>query len=153
MTGIRTIDLPENRLTNLTLRALNPQIGFASLQSLSPTRALITLSTTGGQPFLGTDQAAQFHFTALPNPSGFVPLPMDNIIALKADGNPVTRWMLSNVAIKTDPAGSIKVDKDKSGDKVDGIVADIMSLAAVIMDDTGGPSVYEDRGVLDLDEI
>ena len=43
-------------------------------------------------------------------------------------GNPVLRWMNSNVAIKTDPAGNIKIDKDKSQDKVDGIVALAMAI-------------------------
>ena len=69
------------------------------------------------------------------------------------NGNPVTRWMLSNVALRRDPAGNIKVDKEKSMDKVDGIVADIMSLGALMDDDNQGPSVYEERGVLTLDDI
>lgn len=69
------------------------------------------------------------------------------------DGNPVIRWMLSNVAIQRDPADNIKVAKDKSIDKVDGVVADIMSLGAIMMDDSPGKSVYEDRGVLTTDDI
>jgi len=36
---------------------------------------------------------------------------------------------------------------------VDGIVADIMSLGALMDDDSPGRSVYEDRGILTLDEI
>lgn len=47
---------------------------------------------------------------------------------LKHDGNPISKWMLSNVAIKTDASGNIKVAKDKSKDKVDGIVAKIMAI-------------------------
>ena len=69
------------------------------------------------------------------------------------NGCPVTRWMLSNVTLRRDPAGNIKVDKEKSSDKVDGIVADIMSLGALMDDDSPGRSVYEDRGILTLDEI
>ena len=69
------------------------------------------------------------------------------------DSNPVMRWMISNVTLKHDPAGNIKVDKEKSGDKVDGVVADIMSLGALMDDDSPGRSVYEDRGILTLDEI
>ena len=49
-------------------------------------------------------------------------------------GNPVLRWMLSNVEIQTDAAGNIKVDKGKSTDKVDGIVATVMALAGKIGD-------------------
>ena len=44
------------------------------------------------------------------------------------NGNPVLRWNNSNVFIRRDPAGNMKVDKDKSSEKVDGIVASIMAL-------------------------
>lgn len=47
-------------------------------------------------------------------------------------GNPVLRWMASNVAVKLDPAGNIRPDKAKSSDKIDGIVAGIMALSGVI---------------------
>ncbi len=47
---------------------------------------------------------------------------------LRHDGNPVTRWMMRNIMIKTDPAGNIKIDKAKSGDKVDGPVSIVMAL-------------------------
>lgn len=43
-------------------------------------------------------------------------------------GNPVLRWMLSSTLVKTDPAGNIKPDKEKSTQKIDGIVASIMAL-------------------------
>jgi phage terminase large subunit-like protein len=42
--------------------------------------------------------------------------------------HPVLRWMASNVAISHDPAGNIKPDKEKSTEKIDGIVATIMAL-------------------------
>jgi phage terminase large subunit-like protein len=44
-------------------------------------------------------------------------------------GHPILRWMADNVVLKNDPAGNNKVDKDKSAQKVDGIVACIMALA------------------------
>lgn len=44
------------------------------------------------------------------------------------DGNPITSWMLGNVSIDTDAAGNMKVVKNKSRDKVDGIVASIMAI-------------------------
>lgn len=47
---------------------------------------------------------------------------------LKHNGDPVLRWMASNVTVKQDPAGNIKPDKSKSSDKIDGIVALIMAL-------------------------
>ena len=38
------------------------------------------------------------------------------------------RWALSNVAIRTDPAGNIKPDKQKSGGKIDPVVALVMAI-------------------------
>ena len=43
-------------------------------------------------------------------------------------GNPVLCWMLASTMVKTDPAGNIKPDKEKSVQKIDGIVAGIMAL-------------------------
>ncbi len=66
-------------------------------------------------------------------------------------GNPVLRWMASNVAVRQDPAGGLKPDRDKSGQKIDGIVALIMAIgrAMVHAGDEGG-SVYEKRGLLTI---
>lgn len=50
-------------------------------------------------------------------------------------GHPVLRWMLSNVAVVQDPAGNMKPDKAKSGEKIDGIVAGVMGLARNIVGD------------------
>lgn len=50
-------------------------------------------------------------------------------------GHPVLRWMLSNVAVQQDPAGNLKPDKEKSGEKIDGIVAGVMGLARNIVGD------------------
>ncbi len=33
-------------------------------------------------------------------------------------GHPVLRWMMDNIFIKTDPAGNIKQDKEKSTEKM-----------------------------------
>ena len=43
-------------------------------------------------------------------------------------GNPVLRWMASNVIVQQDPAGNIKPDKARSREKIDGIVALCMAL-------------------------
>ena len=53
---------------------------------------------------------------------------------LKHDGNPVTRWMMGNILLKSDPAGNIKIDKAKSGDKVDGPVSVVMALGTAMQD-------------------
>lgn len=66
-------------------------------------------------------------------------------------GNPVLRWMLSSTVVKTDPAGNIKPDKEKSVQKIDGIVAAIMALGEWMTaqaNDESNP--YENRGLLTL---
>lgn len=47
---------------------------------------------------------------------------------LKFDGDPVLRWALQNVELRTDPAGNIKPDKQKSSGKIDPIVALVMAI-------------------------
>jgi phage terminase large subunit-like protein len=53
---------------------------------------------------------------------------------LKHDGNPVTRWMMGNVLLANDPAGNIKINKARSGDKVDGPVSIVMALGTAMQD-------------------
>ena len=65
-------------------------------------------------------------------------------------GNPVLRWMMDNIFIKTDPAGNIKPDKEKSTEKIDGVVATIMALDRAIRHQDDGGSVYDSRGILVL---
>lgn len=60
------------------------------------------------------------------------------------------RWMMDNIFIRTDPAGNIKADKEKSTEKIDGAVATIMALDRALRNDGGGGSVYNDRGLLIL---
>jgi len=42
--------------------------------------------------------------------------------------NPVLRWMCDNLVVRMDPAGNVKPDKEKSTEKIDGMVALIMAL-------------------------
>ena len=64
-------------------------------------------------------------------------------------GHPVLRWMMDNIFIRTDPAGNIKPDKEKSTEKIDGAVALIMALdRAIRMGNDEGKSVYDERGLL-----
>ena len=66
-------------------------------------------------------------------------------------GNPVTRWMASNVAVAQDPAGNLRPAKDKSTKRIDGIVALIMAIGrAMLPSEQPRHSVYEDRGILVL---
>lgn len=50
-----------------------------------------------------------------------------------AHGNhPVMRWMVSNAVATSDPTGSIKLDKSKSAEKIDGIAALVNCFARAI---------------------
>lgn len=64
-------------------------------------------------------------------------------------GHPVLRWMMDNIFIRTDPAGNIKPDKEKSTEKIDGAVATIMALDRSLRSERK-TSVYDDRGILVL---
>ena len=56
-------------------------------------------------------------------------------------GQPVLRWNAANVAVQQDPAGNIKPAKDKSSDRIDGLVALIMAI--------GRAELRQDLGVID----
>lgn len=53
---------------------------------------------------------------------------------IKHGNNPVTRWQMGNVMLRRDPADNIKIDKAKSGDKVDGPVSIVMALGTYMQD-------------------
>ena len=71
-----------------------------------------------------------------PYGQGFVSMstPSKEIERLMCEGkiqhgcDPVMRWMFGNVVLKRDPSGNQKPDKEKSGDKIDGIVSLIMAI-------------------------
>ena len=63
-------------------------------------------------------------------------------------GNPVLSWMMDNVFIRRDPAGNIKADKEKSTEKIDGVIATIMALDRALRHENDQESVYENRGLL-----
>lgn len=64
-------------------------------------------------------------------------------------GCPLLTWQASNVVVRRDPAGNIKPDKERSRERIDGIVALITALArATLATDT--TPVYETRGIVTL---
>ncbi len=67
-------------------------------------------------------------------------------------GHPVLAWMVDNIHVRTDPAGNIKPDKQKSTEKIDGVVATIMALNRAIRcgNTPEASSVYDSRGLLVL---
>ena len=64
-------------------------------------------------------------------------------------GHPVLRWNMDNAFVRTDPAGNLKLDKEKSTEKVDGAAALVMALDRA-MKNQGGDSVYNHRGLIVL---
>lgn len=65
-------------------------------------------------------------------------------------GHPVLRWMVDNIYVRTDPAGNVKPDKEKSTERIDGAVATIMALDRATRMGGGGGSVYDERGIITL---
>lgn len=65
-------------------------------------------------------------------------------------GHPVLRWNMDNAYVRTDPAGNLKLDKEKSTEKVDGAVALVMALDRAMKNLNTGDSVYNHRGLLVL---
>jgi phage terminase large subunit-like protein len=57
-------------------------------------------------------------------------------------GNPVMRWMVDNLAVRMDPAGNVKPDKDKAPDKIDGVAAAVNALKECMDAETPEPSKY-----------
>jgi len=64
-------------------------------------------------------------------------------------GNEPLRWMMDNIFVRTDPAGNIKADKEKSTEKIDGAIATIMALDRAIRHQDKD-SIYNSRGILIL---
>jgi len=67
---------------------------------------------------------------------------------LHHDGHPVLRWMANNLTARQDSAGNMKPDKEKSRQKIDGIVAGIMALDLALRHEDDDHSVYETRGLI-----
>lgn len=96
-------------------------------------------------------------FTVVPFGQGFKDMspPTKELMKLTLEqklahgGNPVLRWMMDNIFIRTDPAGNIKADKEKSTEKIDGAIATIMALdRAIRCGNANTESVYDGRGIL-----
>jgi len=98
-------------------------------------------------------------FTVVPFGQGFKDMspPTKELMKLTLEeklahgGHPVLRWMMDNIFVRTDPAGNIKPDKEKSTEKIDGAVATIMALDRALRhqgNDGDGGSVYDSRGLI-----
>ena len=95
-------------------------------------------------------------FTVVPFGQGFKDMspPTKRLMELVLErnvahgGHPVLRWMMDNIFVRTDPAGNIKLDKEKSTEKIDGAVAAVMALDRAIRHGGSTGSVYDERGIL-----
>lgn len=65
------------------------------------------------------------------------------------NNNPAMNWMVNNVQIIEDPAGNVKCARNKSKEKIDGVIASIMALGN-FMTEEELDSVYDNRGLLIL---
>ena len=97
-------------------------------------------------------------FTVVPFGQGFKGMspPSKELMRLALEGKlahggrPVLSWMVDNIHVHTDPVGNIRPDKQKSIEKINGVVATIMALDREIRygsTSTSG-SVYDERGLL-----
>lgn len=96
-------------------------------------------------------------FTVVPFGQGFKDMspPTKELMKLTLEqriahgGHPILRWNMDNIFVRTDPAGNIKADKEKSTEKIDGAIATIMALdRAIRCGNNNCASVYDDRGLL-----
>jgi phage terminase large subunit-like protein len=69
---------------------------------------------------------------------------------LQHDGNPVLSWMIGNVVGHYDAKENVYPRKERPENKIDGAVALIMALGLRMKNEAAGPSVYEQRGLIDL---
>ena len=105
-----------------------------------------------------TQNLENLGFTVVPFGQGFKDMspPTKELMKLTLEqkiahgGHPILRWMMDNIYIRTDPAGNIKADKEKSTEKIDGAVATIMALDRAIRNKGNSGSVYDERGILVL---
>ena len=58
--------------------------------------------------------------------------------------HPVLRWNMDNAFVRTDPAGNVKIDKERSTEKVDGAVAMVMALDRAMKNMNSGSFIYDD---------
>ena len=75
---------------------------------------------------------------------------------LRLGANPVIRWMLRNVVVYIDPNANVKLDKARSRNKIDGVVALVDAIGAWLNQTNGErpQELYADHGlrVLDLNK-
>lgn len=139
-------------------------IDYATIRrDINALRGEYEIQEIGHDPWNATQIALELEndgIRMIPIRQGFVSLsaPTKELLRLvmakklSHGGNPVLRWMADNLSVKQDPAGNLKPDKNKSANKIDGIVALIMALDRAVRHGAADDemSVYAERGVLVL---
>jgi hypothetical protein len=76
------LKFPQDRLADVWLEALQPEIASASMQAAGANTAALTFTVMPGQTLQGTQRVARLHFTATAGQSSsFVPLDLDSMSA------------------------------------------------------------------------
>ena len=71
---------------------------------------------------------------------------------LRHGGHPVLRWCADNIFIRTDPAGNIKPDKEKSTERIDGASTHHGFRPSIRNQGNDiDSSVYDERGLILFD--
>lgn len=65
-------------------------------------------------------------------------------------GDPILAWMADNAVVKFGRNKEMRLDKEASKDKIDGIAALVIAARLVTLQDVEPPSVYESRGLMTL---
>ena len=67
-------------------------------------------------------------------------------------GHPLLRWMAGNAVVRFDENMNFMPAKKRSAEKIDGVVATVMGIGVAMAErDIDGPSVYEERGILEIE--
>jgi phage terminase large subunit-like protein len=95
-------------------------------------------------------EAVQMNYSSMSEPmKELMGLVLEKKLEHYAD--PVLSWNAGNVSATTDANGFVRPDKDKSKEKIDGIVAIIMAMSRFCKDPTlSQNSVYAERGIIFL---
>jgi phage terminase large subunit-like protein len=61
--------------------------------------------------------------------------------------NPVIRWMFRNVVVYIDPNANVKLDKARSRNKIDGVVALVDAVGGMLTKEGEKKPAYHDHGL------
>ncbi len=64
---------------------------------------------------------------------------------LQNGGDPVFKWMMLNTVIRSDGQGNIKPDKEKSKDKIDGVISAAMAVGRLVIAPAPQNFIYNER--------